>query len=707
MSGRAVSFNSNIRCTFLPSDSRRHAFGAGLSGGAGARGVGLGRAARSPTPESTIPASAGRGRRRPAVTAPTVEAGSRAGLKPNGETPAENVQRVVIYINKKNSLAAFARKLLFCRRCHRPWSSASVTRTTRSVRVSMSTRPLPTTITAFTRNLADDLEWLMQNQQDGDSDMLDSPLILNIIVSLLQHAPQEQASSVAKRLAFILQRKWWDAYRRGGDAGRAFDQRCQAFVRAGGIGPLVTMLSGAETAEGAVRALDAIDQSGVAAANARDAIFEAGGIPPLVALLSWALGDGIDEGRRVSAQAASLLVHLAQASEGAAAAIVAAGGITTLMALLSPTALNATSRQTGAYALGGLASCTDSVRVEIVRAGAITPLVALLSKDAHLVTASAAGNSLRKLAGTCEDTKDAIAIAGAIAPLVARLRNGREGAAGRLLSTLAAGSEHRSRSVLTAVQGQQGLASIEPYANLCSSLQPSVTATLDAALAGTDRSALTEAIALATLLGRHFDQAKLKDACDWRDQLDAADADARRARRESVGLSVAPPEEFICPITLEPMADPVVASDGHSYERSAIADVLKGPNKKSPLTREVLSDALVPNRALRRRIEEHDKELDALAEKLEARMTQATTEAVAQAAAKTAEAQAARAEAETLRRQLETQREQLQEYGAAAGSNAAGKRRAASEEPESEASSSGATKASDGGVAKRRRQDGR
>ena len=65
------------------------------------------------------------------------------------------------------------------------------------------------------------------------------------------------------------------------------------------------------------------------------------------------------------------------------------------------------------------------------------------------------------------------------------------------------------------------------------------------------------------------------------------------------------------------MSDPVVASDGHSYERGAIQDVLDGPNKKSPLTREVLMRALVPNRALRRRIEEHESDADAMVEKVE------------------------------------------------------------------------------------------
>ena len=82
------------------------------------------------------------------------------------------------------------------------------------------------------------------------------------------------------------------------------------------------------------------------------------------------------------------------------------------------------------------------------------------------------------------------------------------------------------------------------------------------------------------------------------------------------------------------MADPVVASDGHSYERAAIQDVLGSANKKSPLTREVLTRTLVPNRALRRRIEEHETELDALVEKVEAQVAGQASEAAAEAEAR-------------------------------------------------------------------------
>ena len=55
------------------------------------------------------------------------------------------------------------------------------------------------------------------------------------------------------------------------------------------------------------------------------------------------------------------------------------------------------------------------------------------------------------------------------------------------------------------------------------------------------------------------------------------------------------------------VTDPVVASDGHSYERSAILPVINGGNGLSPLTREQLQpNVLVPNRNLKKRILEFE-----------------------------------------------------------------------------------------------------
>lgn len=59
-----------------------------------------------------------------------------------------------------------------------------------------------------------------------------------------------------------------------------------------------------------------------------------------------------------------------------------------------------------------------------------------------------------------------------------------------------------------------------------------------------------------------------------------------------------------CPITQEPMRDPVVAADGHTYERSAIVRWLQ-TSDKSPLTGSVLPHKnLVPNYMLLSSVQE-------------------------------------------------------------------------------------------------------
>lgn len=67
------------------------------------------------------------------------------------------------------------------------------------------------------------------------------------------------------------------------------------------------------------------------------------------------------------------------------------------------------------------------------------------------------------------------------------------------------------------------------------------------------------------------------------------------------------PESFLCPLTQEVMKDPVVDTEGNSYERAAIESWLE-KNKTSPITRKPLQlTDLAPNRALRDVIAEHYK----------------------------------------------------------------------------------------------------
>lgn len=89
------------------------------------------------------------------------------------------------------------------------------------------------------------------------------------------------------------------------------------------------------------------------------------------------------------------------------------------------------------------------------------------------------------------------------------------------------------------------------------------------------------------------------------------------------------PDEFICPITLEIMTDPVLCNDGYTYERNAILQI-RGSH--SPMTRELIDKTkLIPNRALKNTIlrynEEKEKAEKEKAEKEKAELEKAELEA--------------------------------------------------------------------------------
>lgn len=63
------------------------------------------------------------------------------------------------------------------------------------------------------------------------------------------------------------------------------------------------------------------------------------------------------------------------------------------------------------------------------------------------------------------------------------------------------------------------------------------------------------------------------------------------------------PEQFICPITLDIMRDPVICEDGHTYEREVIESLKKSI---SPITNQPINlKNLVPNRALKEIIDHY------------------------------------------------------------------------------------------------------
>ena len=314
-----------------------------------------------------------------------------------------------------------------------------------------------------------------------------------------------------------------------------------------------------------------------------------------------------------------------------------------------------------ALAIDHIAVNSAANKNAIREAGAIVPLVALLQAGAGSEAATMAAGALRNLASLNDTNKNAIREAGAIAPLVVLLQAG----AGSQAARRAAGAlQHLSDSPTCSQAILAALADaatpLDAFPSLQQKLRSVATERLQRNEAGEDAAALEAALAMATAMGA-TDEVVAARVHLRLDELRTASA--RRARRESVGLNVALPADFTCPITYDKMKDPVVASDGHSYERSAIEEVLRGPHPLSPLTRATLGPALVPNLNLRRRIEDYEAELDRMAEQMAARLATAVAEAESAANAKetaanakeaaaNAKEAAANAEIEALRQQL-------------------------------------------------------
>ena len=139
---------------------------------------------------------------------------------------------------------------------------------------------------------------------------------------------------------------------------------------------------------------------------------------------------------------------------------------------------------------------------------------------------------------------------------------------------------------------------------------------LRAAEGGESAKALLAAIEVAQEVG--VSRFTLESARRRHEELTLEGERQTRLTELGVGTSVITyPKDFVCPITLSKFVDPVVASDGNSYEREAILPVLRGDIDacRSPLTREQLDpDIIVPNHSLRKRIRDYEAELVAVAE---------------------------------------------------------------------------------------------
>jgi hypothetical protein len=80
----------------------------------------------------------------------------------------------------------------------------------------------------------------------------------------------------------------------------------------------------------------------------------------------------------------------------------------------------------------------------------------------------------------------------------------------------------------------------------------------------------------------------------------AARAASMRSEKETLEKARDAANAFLCPITQTAMVDPVLAMDGHTYERNAIERWFANGRATSPVTNARLSSlTLVPNHALK------------------------------------------------------------------------------------------------------------
>ena len=273
-----------------------------------------------------------------------------------------------------------------------------------------------------------------------------------------------------------------------------------------------------------------------------DLIREAGAIPLLLTLLIGGPASG------VAAHVARALGNLAYGDATGVAAIIEAGAIPTLAAMLSG-GPESTAPHFAAYALQNLASDSEAARAAIVETGAIVPLLALLRGGPESRAANRAAGVLCNLS-VDDEGRNAVVEAGAISPLLALLRGGPESRAAQraagALQNLSSGTN--ATAVLEEVARTQIDCSF--WEGLRKKLRARASEELQAAEAGSAVAALEHAITLAAAV--QVDASAVERA---QARLREINGDAeRQERRESFGLgSLALPDEFMCPITMDKM----------------------------------------------------------------------------------------------------------------------------------------------------------
>lgn len=126
------------------------------------------------------------------------------------------------------------------------------------------------------------------------------------------------------------------------------------------------------------------------------------------------------------------------------------------------------------------------------------------------------------------------------------------------------------------------------------------------------QDAMDAAKSALPLLGPLRKELEKEIAVDGETLVEIKAAEVRARQRQDKNLSDIPePAQFCCPLSHSTMRDPVIAADGHSYEREWIETHFK-KSMTSPLTSEVLkSQELVPNIALKQLIRTYEETVQA------------------------------------------------------------------------------------------------
>ena len=327
----------------------------------------------------------------------------------------------------------------------------------------------------------------------------------------------------------------------------------------------------------------------------------------------------IKPGHESSPKVTALIADIAK-DEDVSEAICSSGGITSLVRILEGFEEDVESAANAAQCLSNMyRNCKDQAVIcrRIIDAQVAPPVVAMLaSADSLRARKLAAGLLLNFTfhAGSSDDYRR-LSDAGAVATLLGALTSESndqlvKSRAVISLSNFACSPSYRA-PIFEAMSMSMLEQLIGPLKEVpCQGCQDKLLARLvksaEKELADGDGNLLKAATLLTNLEGNTHAKPSEGVVDRARTRL------ALLTKRASLGLSdLAMPAEFKCPISMCVMKDPVVASDGMSYERTEIQRVLqKQPAQRlSPLTRERLDTKVFPNVNLRKRIADYEADV--------------------------------------------------------------------------------------------------